>query len=268
MATKRRMRRFADGGDAYDPDQDIADMQAERDAGSFSAAFRAAQKDPGNTFMWRGKRYTKDMAKPKAAKAPDMAEVTISAKRGIPSAIDRDEDKLPRVQRRGESAVDYMDPTGEKRAALRARDEATTRGLARALMSPIAIAGTEGAVGTAMGGLGALRAARAAGMQEDAVMAANAAKRAAARKTDEEIARKVESASDRRTRKLAEDIRKEANRKRITEYPGIRDSRRAPSDADLSGVIEGYKRGGKAKVKKYARGGGIEQRGKTRGRFV
>ena len=248
MATKRRMRRFDEGGTAYNPDQDIADMQAERDAGSFSAAFLAAQKDPGNTFMWRGKRYTKDMAKPKAAKAPDMAEVTISAKRGIPSAIDRDEDKLPRVQRRGESAVDYMDPTGEKRAALRARDEATTRGLARALMGTIAEGGTGIAMGGLGGGLRGVRAARAAGMQEDAVMAANAAKRAAARKTEEEIARKVEAASSRRTKDWA--------RKRAAEGDWTPDY----------GL--GLKRGGKVKAKKYARGGGIEQRGKTRGRFV
>lgn len=254
--TKRKVRRFAGGGsDSYDPDQDVADAQAARDAGSFAAAFRAARKDAGDTFMWRGKRYTKDMAKPKAAKAADMAadmaEVTVSAKRGIPSAIDRDEDKLPRVQRRGESAVDYMDPTGEKRAALRARDEATTRGLATAMMGPIAAAGTEGAVGTAMGGLRALRAARAAGMQEDAVMAANAAKRAAARKTNEEVARKVEAASGRRTQDWA--------RKRATEGEWTPDY----------GL--GLKKGGS--VKKYAkggsvRGGGIERKGKTKGRFV
>ena len=35
---------------------------------------------------------------------------------------------------------------------------------------------------------------------------------------------------------------------------------------EIDAEKEGMKKGGK--VKKYARGGGIEQRGKTRGRFV
>ena len=268
--TKRKIRRFAEGGtDRYSPDQDVADAQAARDTSSFKDAFRQARKDGDKTFMWNGKRYTTDLA-PTAKSSAKASESDTTATPSIRRGFSVDSPTMNSYR------AAMLQPSGpsmsaDTTAAIRARDAATTRGLANATMGPIAAAGTEGAVGTALGGLGAVRLARAAGMQEDAVAATNAAKRAAARKTDEEIARKVETASDRRTRKLAETMRQEKNRDRAANSPGIIDWRRAPSDADLSGVIGGYKRGGS--IKKYAkggsiRGGGIERKGKTKGRFV
>jgi hypothetical protein len=65
---------------------------------------------------------------------------------------------------------------------------------------------------------------------------------------------RAEAASARRTKGFAERLRQEGNRKRIAESPGIIDWRKAKSDYDLSGVIGGYKRGGKLK-KRMKRGG-------------
>lgn len=267
-------KKFAAGGSTDDGELSL-------DGLSLSEARNVARNmvemngDPSlKHFTWRGKKYPISGAAAAAPKpAPKKEEAPKAEGKAKPfdyfgpSRMTQELRDSPRfrMQRKGEGYEDFVDPTGSKRAAQKARDDETTEGLAKAMMGPIAAGGTQGALGAMGGGLRGVRMARAAGMQEDAVNAASAAKRAAARKTDEEIARKVEAASDRRTRGLREQMRQEANRDRAANSPGIIDWRRAPSDYDLSGVIGGYKRGGG--VKKYARGGGIEIKGKTKGKF-
>jgi hypothetical protein len=259
---KRKTRRFDDGGETYNPDQDIADRQANRDSMSFGAAFRDALKDSGNTFMWRGKRYTKEMDKPIAPRTtsgirlPVTDEAVIQADRVRGLGPSRMTQQLRGVVDRVpyESRADEARRMEDMRARRRESDRQLAEGLTRATMGPIAEAGTAAATGAMMNGLRGLRAARAAGMLDDeaADMVARAtAKRAAARKTDEEIAKKVEGASGRRTKDWS--------------------LRRAMSGDWTPDYGLGLKKGGK--VKKYAKGGsirgsGIERKGKTRGRFV
>lgn len=214
-------RKFAVGGGpnddaSYSPDQDAADQQANRDSMSFGAAFKDALKDPGSTFMWRGKRYTKEMDKPVAPRTTsgtrlpvtDEAVIQADRVRGLgPSRMTQQlrsvVDKVPYESRADEDRrMDAM------KARQRAMDEQTTQGLAQAVMGPIRYAGVVGAEGAAAGGLRGVQAARSAGMLADeaADMVARAtAKRAAARKTSEEIAKKVEAASARRTNKWSLD---------------------------------------------------------------
>ena len=253
MAKKRK---FAEGGDMYNPDQDIADAQSERDAGSFGAAFKAAQKDEGNTFMWRGKRYTKDMAKPKPKSEPkaEMAEVTVTGKRGVPSALDRDEDKLPRVQRKGESAEDYMDPTGAKRAAVKERDRRTAEKLASNLGGTPARAGLS-LVGEGLaGGLGAAKAAEY--WRDKASIG--------------ELIRSGKFGGYKKGGK----VKKYAEGGNVN-YSANEVSRMKPATPENTKRLQdrarklGASEASIAKATKgYARGGGIESRGKTRGKFV
>lgn len=264
---KRKIRRFDEGGSAYNPDQDAADQQAERDSKSFGAAFRDAKKESGSTFMWRGKRFTKDMAKPTAKPSEGGRAFTadVAARKAALETQKKSQAELRDYWRNNpEPGIEQVTPEiwGVGGAAK------GVTGLLGAMGLGAAARAAAPAIARRMVQSGLAKQGAA---QEAEVLASAAAKKAAARKTDEEIARKVEAASDRRTRGLAEKIRQEKNRERVVEYPGIRDPRRAPSDADLSGVIEGYKRGGG--VKKFAkggsiRGGGIESRGKTKGRFV
>lgn len=265
--TKRKVRRFAGGGsDSYDPDQDVADAQAARDAGSFAAAFRAARKDAGDTFMWRGKRYTKDMAKPKAAKA-DAAPARPAAdiRKPVYGA------NWSGMQQPDTGAVESVAPESY------VMGPGAIKGLAGLAGAGLTAAAARGLAPRALKALAGAES-RAEAERQAANIMSRAAQKEAARQGAENSAEAIraglaraEAASGRRTKGFAERLRQEANRDRAANSPGIIDWRRAPSDADLSGVIGGYKKGGS--VKKYAkggsvRGGGIERKGKTKGRFV
>ena len=191
MATKRRMRRFDEGGTAYNPDQDAADSAADE---SFGSAFARARKNRmaggKDTFEWKGKTYKsyRDGEEPKAkSKASAPAE-------------------SPR-----QTSIGSAQPTGQ-------------------------------AYGADFGGPG--RAARAA----TRVYGADWENAAKAAPTKSKAEPKADTSAHKRDyvgpSRMARELRKSA----------------------LGDKGEDYKRGGK--VKKYARGGGIEQRGKTRGRFV
>jgi hypothetical protein len=284
MASGGVVRKFAKGGSTV---ENLDDM-------SFKEAFRKKLNElgEGKTFKWKGDSYTTDTsegnAKRKKAQAETeaapkgpttrsrgMPEVTVSAKRNsAKEALGSDElPDSPMMRALRGSDEDRAQYKRNSEVEQANRDKRTAEGLTSAVMGPIAEAGT----GVALGGLSGLgrgvRVARSAGMAEDeaANMVARSAQKAAARKAAEQEGRAVREAagdiaSDRRTANFREKLRQEANRKRIAESPGIRDPARPPSDADLSGVIEGYKKGGG--VKKFSRGGGIESRGKTRGRFI
>ena len=270
---KRKIRRFADGG------------ELSLDGLSLSEARNVARNmvemsgDPSlKHFTWRGQKYA--ISQPRSRPAPKVDEAPARTSAPQPRAAREDYfgPSTMTQQLRSAASESPNAPRQSMRApdmiSQRALDRATADALARASMGPIAAAGSEGAMGAAAGALKGVRAARNAGMLEDEasdMVARAAAKKAAARKSAEDVARKVEAASDRRTRNFAEQLRQEGNRKRVVEYPGVIDWRRAPSDADMSGVISGYKKGGK--VQKFAKGGsirgaGIERKGKTKGRFV
>jgi hypothetical protein len=82
--TKRKVRRFAEGGsDNYDPDQDAADQIANE---SFGAAFKRNRAGGNKTFMWRGKKYTTDVAGPKATQDSTSGGPPTRARRDSPKS--------------------------------------------------------------------------------------------------------------------------------------------------------------------------------------
>lgn len=265
--TKRRVRRFAEGGsDSYDPDQDVADRQSARDTSSFKEAFRQARKDGDKTFMWNGKKYTTDVAKAPQAKADSAVpkRPDVDARKPVYGA------NWSGMQSPDTGAVEQVAPESYL-------GPGAIKGLAGLAGAGLTAAGARYAVPRMLKGLAGAEA-KAEGERQAANVMARAAQKEAARQGAQnspeairDALARAEAASARRTKGFAERLRQERNRERMTEYPGVIDPRRAPSDADLSGVVGGYKKGGK--VKKYAkggsvRGGGIESRGKTKGRFI
>ena len=72
----RKMKKFAEGGD---PDMDAANDIANE---SFGAAFKRNRAAGNKTFEWHGKKYTTEMAKPKAESKPNYTpkQTTVSGK--------------------------------------------------------------------------------------------------------------------------------------------------------------------------------------------
>jgi hypothetical protein len=245
--------------------QDVAVDEAEKPDVAITRgdAFKAARKAGKKTFSYGGKEYTTELKK---SGMTDAFTKDVAARKAMPEVTVTGRRKSADIEEAPTRGSMSADTTG----AQREKDKRTTAGLAGAVMGPIAESGTALAT-SGLGAIRGVRAARSAGMLEDeaASMVKKGAEKAAAKKAAEREGRAAREAagdiaSDKRTAKFREKLRQGANRKRIAESPGILDRGRAPSDSDLSGVIGGYKKGGK--IKKYARGGGIESRGKTKGR--
>lgn len=122
MATKRKMRRFDEGGVT---DEDLSAANATEDpiatlndrkkwTGSdeetpkqtFGQAFAAARKSGDKTFSWQGKSFTTDLASDKKASAPKVASKPAAAP--APAPAEKYETSFDRMNRKNrEAGIDF-----------------------------------------------------------------------------------------------------------------------------------------------------------------
>jgi hypothetical protein len=252
---KTKVKRFDEGGDVEDDTDTDAEGygtklegKSNAQSGTFKTAFARHRAAGDKDFTWNGKKYTTELAssKPKAT-ANDLSEVNVTAKRVAP----------PPAAKPAESKSTGSSPTGAKIAAntngfkpassakptedevtmARARggypdysNKDVRKGVSKGMQRAAEVAGTA----TSLAGLGR------AGLRALAT-------RGARLSTIEAPKRLVDGFS----------------RKRLVDEAA--ESRKDIIDGMNKLRGEGMKSGGS--VKKYARGGGIESKGKTRGRY-
>lgn len=116
MAT-RKPRKFAEGGEAdtgYDEEtqaRGTAELERIRDTQpSFKEAFAAARSAGDKTFEWNGKKFTTELAKPKAAPKAEAPKVKTLA----PADKGETRRALPLKSTKSESGNKFMGSTGLK----------------------------------------------------------------------------------------------------------------------------------------------------------
>ncbi len=280
MKSGGKVRRYEDGGDV-----DLEGVGKIEPEGSFKDAFREARAAGDKTFTWRGKSYTtalrsQDYGDESArmaarAPAPKASASTTPATTTNAGAVT------------GRTMYDKSRPSD-------VRKEEATKGFRDVTMTAASMAP---GVGPALRGVNALRAANAA--KSAAAMkqaAAGTARQVAARNAAREAAYDARRAADMEAgfkkggmakyakggsvkeskamvKKEVEFFKKKGApasmiKHEQAEMKGMRAGGMARSKKDIGAdqkMMAPYGKGGMAK---YARGGGIESRGKTRGMMV
>jgi len=245
----RKFRKYEEGGPVDEMDMDVPASKAPQDI-SFKESFRRA-KDAGlKTFNFDGKKYTTNMASPKAA-ASDAKAATPS-KSSAPAKTSDSSNAIP-------SSGNYRQDTYETPL------KSTVRRMAPEVMDNLGkiAAGLGAGAGAYYGGSKLINAANAAGKARDA--AALVRGNAGLAKRMKNIVSGAEDAvAARAAAKAARQPYNEATAERLT---GLSMN---PRRANIP-VSEGeFRKGGK--VKKYAQGGsvtrgdGCAQRGHTKGK--
>jgi hypothetical protein len=264
MAKKNLKRRwFAEGGDVDDTDDEgygtkLTRTESSQDYGkeAFRKAYASAKANGQSDFKWKranGDDYT--VAVKDASPKKDMDEVTVSAKR--PEKMNLKEQFTDTNRKYGPASDVENSLRDPAYAEQRKKDKAVERKqmddrLANDLVANSGLASI-GQAGTALATSGMGRAA-ALGKAARAERAIEEGKKAA--EFAKEAGRKSTNLRSKLTRSMNQDNKL-----------GARDSALDDKKVkDLEEVYSRYKKGGS--VKKYARGGGIESKGKTRGRFV
>ena len=115
MATKRKMRRYDDGGEVdpvIEDESDRGSMTAEQKASSdeinapktFKEAFAAARSGKigdGKTFTFNGKKYTTDLAAPKSSAKSTLTTKSAAA---TPAPAEKYETSFDRMNRKNREA--------------------------------------------------------------------------------------------------------------------------------------------------------------------
>jgi hypothetical protein len=209
-----KKRKFAEGGS---PDMEMADDLANE---SFSAAFKRNREGGNKTFEWRGKKYTTDVAKPKA---------------------------------KGSYSEDYAKAkeASDKRKAQKSADVAAAKTKADAYSAQLA---RESAARSNPYGY--------ASMYKKGGKVKKYAEGGNVNYSENETTRMRTATPD--------------NLKRLQDRARRMGASEASIDRATRGVVPKFARGGgiesrgktRGTTVKMARGGGIESRGKTKGRFV
>lgn len=281
MASKRKTRRFGEGGDTSDSsDENLDDM-------SFKGAFRKKLDElgEGKTFTWKGKKYTTDTKKSgmtdaftkDVAARKAMPEVTVTAKR------EKDDSKnFPKSLPKGTKDEPIQQADKEMTGALYGGEGVLALKGAGKMVGSLA---EKGLSNLAKRGAAAETARQAPGIANRASMkAADQAARRAARKADAN-----DPIKDVIKRKGFSGYKGGGKVKKYAAGGDIAPMSAMPSGKQLKENIEAQKQSEAERqarykavkaaavptakkacggtIKKYAKGGGIESKGKTRGKI-
>ena len=255
-----KVKRYAEGGEADDATME----QSLTDSKSFGEAFRAARSGGGKTFTYRGKQYNTEMRSDKPTASKQSSTASTSSSTSSSTSRPAEAKATPSGETDGGAKAGRTYAISKKAPSAEQKEENADRlgdiGINALTMAPIVGPAVRAVRGAAVA-RGVERAERAASspMGRVSERQAEMAKARAGRVAE---ARKDAAYDARRMSDMEAGFRKGGKVKEAQ-----MEMRHAKA-MKKAGLPKSMVREEMSEAKKYARGGGIESRGKTKGTVI